>query len=122
MSGSTETRTLLQDITVLSAGTEIARDPEGKARPVQVVNLLVTPEQAQTLSLAASQAVIRLVLRNPLDTKTAAVPATPTTNLRRPLLNPRASPIRNRQTISMSQWARPCWLTQHGQSSGSPTT
>ena len=96
MSGSTETRTLLQDITVLSAGTEIARDPEGKARPVQVVNLLVTPEQAQTLSLAASQAVIRLVLRNPLDTKTAAVPATPTTNL---FTDPNAVPVKKAQHV-----------------------
>jgi pilus assembly protein CpaB len=42
---------------------------------VQVVNLLVTPDQAETLSLA-SQLKIQLVLRNPLDTKIAAVPST----------------------------------------------
>jgi Flp pilus assembly protein CpaB len=45
-----------------------------------VVNLLVTPDQAQTLELASSQ-VIRLVLRNPLDTKTDPVMGTATSNL-----------------------------------------
>jgi pilus assembly protein CpaB len=35
---------------------------------VQVVNLLVTPEQAERLSLASNEAKIQLVLRNPLDT------------------------------------------------------
>ncbi len=66
----------------MSAGTDIQKDPEGKAKPVQVVNLLVTPEQAETLSLASNQQVkIQLVLRNPLDTKTAQVPGTAMTNL-----------------------------------------
>ena len=77
-----QARTILQNIQVLSAGTEIQKDPEGKAKPVQVVNLLVTPEQAETLSLASNQQVrIQLVLRNPLDTKTTQVPGTAMTNL-----------------------------------------
>jgi pilus assembly protein CpaB len=62
-------RTLLQNIEVLSAGTDIQRDNEGKPQQVQVVNLLVTPDQAELLSLASSEARIQLVLRNPLDTK-----------------------------------------------------
>jgi len=74
-------KTLLQNIQVLSAGQEIQKDPEGKPRAVQVVNLLVTPEQAQTLSLASGQTKIQLVLRNPLDTKIGAVPVTDTANL-----------------------------------------
>jgi pilus assembly protein CpaB len=45
---------------------------------VQVVNLLVTPEQAEILSLAANEAKIQLVLRNPLDTQEAKVPGTAT--------------------------------------------
>ena len=48
---------------------------------VQVVNLLVTPEQAQILALASNQMKIQLVLRNPLDTSTVAVPETAMTNL-----------------------------------------
>jgi pilus assembly protein CpaB len=41
----------------------------------------VTPEQAETLSLASNQAKIQLVLRNPLDTKIAVVPGTAMANL-----------------------------------------
>jgi len=70
------TKTILQNIQVLSAGTDIQRDNDGKARQVQVVNLLVTPEQAEMLSLASNSLKIQLVLRNPLDTQIAKVPAT----------------------------------------------
>ncbi len=62
------TRTLLQNISVLSAGQDFKKDTEGKPVTVQVVNLLVTPEQAEMLSLAGSQMTVQLVLRNPLDT------------------------------------------------------
>ena len=50
----TQVRTLLQNIEVLSAGTDIQKDAEGKPQQVRVVNLLVTPDQAQVLSVAAS--------------------------------------------------------------------
>ena len=63
------TKTVLQNIEVLSAGQNFQKDAEGKPVQVPVVNLLVSPEQAETLSLAASQANIQLVLRNPLDTE-----------------------------------------------------
>ena len=76
-----ETQTLLQNIQVLSAGTDIAKDNEGKPQQVQVVNLLVTPEQAETLSLAANTMKIQLVLRNPMDTQIAKVPPEAMTNL-----------------------------------------
>lgn len=71
-----QVRTLLQNIQVLSAGTDIQRDAEGKPQQVQVVNLLVTPQQAEALSLASNQTKIQLVLRNPLDTKLAQTPGT----------------------------------------------
>ncbi|MGO9316376.1 MAG: Flp pilus assembly protein CpaB [Terracidiphilus sp.] len=77
----TVSRTLLQNIQVLSAGTDYQKDAEGKAKTVQVVNLLVTPEQAELLSLASNQTRIQLVLRNPLDTKVAVVPGTATSSL-----------------------------------------
>ena len=64
------TKTLLQNIEVLSAGQDFKKDAEGKPVTVQVVNLLVTPEQAEKLSLARSQTTIQLVLRNPLDPRT----------------------------------------------------
>jgi len=74
-------RTLLQNIEVLSAGTDIQKDEEGKAKPVQVVNLLVTPEQAENLSLASSQTRIQLILRNPLDTDIGKPPGSMVANL-----------------------------------------
>jgi len=72
----TQSKTILQNIEVLSAGTDIQKDAEGKPQQVQVVNLLVTPEQAQTLTLASNQLKIQLVLRNPLDTKVVPVAGT----------------------------------------------
>jgi pilus assembly protein CpaB len=73
--------TLLQNIQVLSAGTDIQRDAEGKPQQVQVVNLLVTPEQAEVLSLASNHTQIQLVLRNPLDTRIGNPPGTVMANL-----------------------------------------
>jgi pilus assembly protein CpaB len=67
-------RTLLQNIQVLSAGQNIQKDAEGKPVQVQVVNLLVTPEQAEVLSLASNETRLQLVLRNPLDNQMAKVP------------------------------------------------
>jgi len=78
---NTQVRTVLQNIEVLSAGTDIQKDAEGKPQQVQVVNLLVTPEQAQVLALASNETRIQLVLRNPLDTKVAPVQGTAMTNL-----------------------------------------
>jgi pilus assembly protein CpaB len=72
----TESKTILQNIQVLSAGTDIQKDASGKPQQVQVVNLLVTPEQAQALSLASTQMRIQLVLRNPLDNSVTPVPET----------------------------------------------
>ena len=75
-------KTVLQNIEVLSAGTDIQRDKEGKPQQVQVVNLLVTPEEAETLSLAsAPQNRIQLVLRNPLDTKIDKIQETAMANI-----------------------------------------
>jgi len=77
----TQTQTLLQDIQVLSAGTDIQKDATGKPQQVQVVNLLVTPEQAEMLSLASNQLRIQLVLRNPLDTQVDKVAPTAMQNI-----------------------------------------
>jgi pilus assembly protein CpaB len=75
------TRTLLQNIEVLSAGQDFKKDNEGKPLGVGVVNLLVTPEQAEMLSLASNQTTIQLVLRNPLDTQMAKTPGTAVSEL-----------------------------------------
>ncbi|HEX8985637.1 MAG TPA: Flp pilus assembly protein CpaB [Bryobacteraceae bacterium] len=63
--GST-TKTILQNILVISAGQHIEPDARGQAINVPVVTLLVTPEQAETLTVA-SEWHIQLVLRNGSD-------------------------------------------------------
>lgn len=76
----TITRTLMQDIQVLSAGQNYQKDAEGKPVVVQVVNLLVTPDQAEMLTLAAQQ-TIQLVLRNPADRNIVSTPGASTLGL-----------------------------------------
>jgi pilus assembly protein CpaB len=70
----------LEDLEVLSAGQELKKDAENKPVMVQTVNLLVTPEQAEQLSLAANMN-IQLVLRNPVDRAVAKTPGASTRNL-----------------------------------------
>ncbi|MGO9336876.1 MAG: Flp pilus assembly protein CpaB [Terracidiphilus sp.] len=89
----TEVKTVLQNIQVLSAGVNIQKDAEGKPQSVQVVNLLVTPEQAETLSLITSGVKIQLALRNPLDTKTQEVPMTAMGNIFADQAPPPAHPV-----------------------------
>jgi len=60
-------RTILQNIEVFSSGQTIERDGRDKASALPTFNLLVTPQQAVTLSQAVAQSRIELVLRNPLD-------------------------------------------------------
>ena len=72
----TVTKTLMQDIEVLSAGQNIQKDAEGKPVNVAVVNLLATPEQAEVLSLASNETRIQFVLRNPTDKEIAKTPGT----------------------------------------------
>jgi len=86
-------KTLLQNIAVLSAGSDIQRDGEGKPQAVPVVNLLVTPQEAEQLSLASNQTHIQLVLRNPLDTQVAQTTGTAVSNLYGNISAPSPKPV-----------------------------
>lgn len=67
----TFTTTVLQNVTVLSAGQSVEAD--GKSQmSVPVVTLLVDPAQAESLTLAASEGHIQLVLRNSSDQRVTA--------------------------------------------------
>ena len=81
ITAGTLTRTVLQNIEVLSAGQNMEHDAQGKPVAVDVVNLLVTPDQAEILSLASMELKIQLVLRNPLDTNVAKTAGTGTNQL-----------------------------------------
>lgn len=99
-------KTLLQNIQVLSAGTDIQKDNEGKPRQVQVVNLLVSPEQAEILSLASTQTHIQLVLRNPLDTQIAQTSGTFVSNL---FADSKSAPVKGRPTAVVVRKASPAY-------------
>jgi len=61
------TETVLQDVEVLTAGQTIEPDPQGKPQSVNVVTLLLSPEDSQKLLLASSQGSIQFVLRSGVD-------------------------------------------------------
>jgi len=63
----TITNTVLQNIIVLSAGQTMQADARGQAIPAPTVTLLVTPEQAEIMTLANIEGHIQLVLRNSSD-------------------------------------------------------
>ncbi len=107
----TVTKTLLQNMQVLSAGQDMQKDAEGKPVSVPVVNLLVTPEQAETLSLASNEMHIQLVLRNPLDTQKVTTPGTAVSNLftgdTGVALQPRPAPKPAVKTAAKAPLAKP---------------
>jgi pilus assembly protein CpaB len=70
------TNTLLQNVEVLTAGEKIEPDPQGKPQTVNVVTLLLNPEDSQKLLMASTQNTIQFVLRNGADRGKAKVPPT----------------------------------------------
>src|SRR5213594_1892397 len=60
-------KVFLENIQVLAAGQNVTNDANGKPQNVQVVTLLVTPEDSEKLALASVDGRIQLSLRNPLD-------------------------------------------------------
>ncbi|HEY1808701.1 MAG TPA: Flp pilus assembly protein CpaB [Acidobacteriaceae bacterium] len=58
------TATVLQDAEVLAAGHQVQPDPTGKPSTVDVVTLLLSPEDAEKAVLASAQGSIHFVLRN----------------------------------------------------------
>src|SRR5438128_8205074 len=63
------TQTVLQNVEVLTAGQTIEPDPQGKPQQVNVVTLLLNPEDSQKLQLASAQSSIQFVLRSGADQK-----------------------------------------------------
>jgi pilus assembly protein CpaB len=94
------TTTVLQNILVISAGTKIQPDARGQPENVPTVTVLVTPEQAEVLTLAANEGRVQLVLRNPTDDKTQKPAGVRVTSLyngaapEKPKTEPRPRPVR----------------------------
>ena len=85
------TKTLLQNVQTLAAGQSVTRDKEGKPQTVTVITLLVSPDNAELLALAAKEGRLQLALRNTLDTLAVA-----TSGARADKLSPSGAPAANR--------------------------
>src|SRR5271169_5461529 len=86
--GEQQTTTVLQNVAVLASGHTLERTSTGEAQTTAVITLLVSPDDAQRLTLASSEGHIQLALRNPLDTKQDEVPASNSRGLYRGLAVP----------------------------------
>jgi pilus assembly protein CpaB len=77
------TRTVVTNVQVLTAGTKTDQDKakDGQPIPATVVTLMVTPEDAERITLAQAQGQIMLALRNPLDTDSPETRGARTANL-----------------------------------------
>ena len=78
------TATVVQDTQVIAAGQKMQPDPEGKPTTVDVVTLLVTPQDAERVVLASSQGTVHFVLRNGTDHQHVEEHATGLSELGRP--------------------------------------
>jgi pilus assembly protein CpaB len=75
-----QTTTVLENVAVIAAGQQLERNSAGEPQSVSVITLLVSPEDAEKLTLASSKGRIQLIPRNPLDQEV-------------PLRSPRLKPI-----------------------------
>lgn len=80
-SGDVTATTVLENVQVLAAGQKLQKNTDGKPEEVQVITLLVTPEEAQKVALATQEGRIQLTLRNPLDAEASGVRATKNASL-----------------------------------------
>jgi pilus assembly protein CpaB len=87
-----QTTTVLQNIAVLASGHTLERTATGEAQNTPVITLLVSPDDAQRLTLASTEGHIQLSLRNPLDTRAEDVPASSARTLYKGVAAP-AAPV-----------------------------
>jgi pilus assembly protein CpaB len=74
-SSESQTTTVLQNVAVIASGHTLERNAAGEAQNTPVITLLVSPDDAERLTLASNEGHIQLSLRNPVDTQEGEVPA-----------------------------------------------
>jgi pilus assembly protein CpaB len=99
---STMTRTVLQNVQVLSTGTKMDPDPNGKPENVSIITLLVTPEQSEKLALAENQGAIQFVLRNGGDSASTNTPAIGIAELTGAPKPPAPEPVRTKRAAAVA--------------------
>jgi pilus assembly protein CpaB len=103
-SGSSEqqTTTILENVSVIATGQRMERNAAGEAHAAAVITLLVSPDDAQKLTLASNEGHIQLALRSPLDTKDEDLSATRSGALFKnlPQPTPAVTPHRERRSVA----------------------
>src|SRR5437868_1821509 len=87
-----QTTTVLKNVAVIAAGQRLERNSAGEPQMAPVITLLVSPDDAQKLTLASTEGHIQLALRNPLDTKQDDLASVKTGALYRTLVAPDNAP------------------------------
>ena len=96
------TTTVLENVQVLAAGTQLQQNAKGEATSVPVITLLVDPQDAQRLTLAAAEGRIQLSLRNPLDRNASRPKAVHTSLLYGSSAEPTPRPAKPRPLAKIS--------------------
>ncbi len=78
-----QTSTVLENVAVIATGQKLERSAAGEPQLAPVITLLVSPDDAQKLTLATTEGKIQLALRNPLDSKQQELPSVNTGTLYR---------------------------------------
>jgi pilus assembly protein CpaB len=107
--GGTEpqTTTVLKNVAVIAAGPRLERSVTGEAQTSAVITLLVSPDDAQRLTLASAEGHIQLSLRNPLDTRQDEVAASNEKGLYQGMAAAAAAPPPVRHIVSKKKTEAP---------------
>src|SRR5882724_3031536 len=87
-----QTTTVLENVAVIATGQKLEKNTAGEPQLTPVITLLVSPDDAQKLTLATTQGKIQLALRNPLDTKQQELASVSTGSLYRGVPTTPAAP------------------------------
>src|SRR6201997_934449 len=105
------TETVLQNVEVLTAGQTIQPDPQGRPQTVNVVTLLVSPDDSQRLQLASSQGTIQFVLRSGVDQKNVELRPTRLDQLAG-VEKPTAAPVLGKKVAKRVEPSRPVYVLE----------
>jgi pilus assembly protein CpaB len=106
-SSEPQTATVLENVAVIATGQRLERNSAGEPQTTPVITLLVSPDDAQKLTLASNQGHIQLALRNPLDTRQQDLAAARSASLYKIAPAPVAAPVQPRPRHTAAPAAPP---------------
>jgi len=106
-SNEQQTTTVLENVAVIATGQRLERNSAGEPQSAPVVTLLVSPDDAERLTLASTQGHIQLALRNPLDTKQEEVAAVKSNSLYKNVSEPTSAAVPRSRTKHVAVQAPP---------------